>query len=123
MIEILVIDDTEEVRRFFRVVLEQAGYAVREASSGSEGIRLFRESPSDIVITDMYMPNGDGFDVLRTLRGEALLPKIIVLSGQLGQTEMLSAAKFMGADLVLPKPVAIDALLKAVKTVADPFRP
>ena len=70
MMEILVIDDTEEVRRFFRVVLEQAGYAVREASSGSEGIRLFRESPSDIVITDMYMPNGDGFDVLRTLRGE-----------------------------------------------------
>lgn len=120
--QILLIDDTEEVRRLFRMVLEQAGYAVREASSGSEGIRLFRESPSDIVITDMYMPDGDGFDVLRTLRSEVLVPKIIVLSGQLGQTEMLSAAKFMGADLVLPKPVAIEALLMAVKTVSDSSR-
>ena len=59
----------------------------------------------------------------RTLRGEVLVPKIIVLSGQLGQTEMLTAARFMGADLVLPKPVAIDALLMAVKTVAAPSEP
>ena len=121
--QILLIDDTEEVRRFFRMVLEQAGYAVREASSGSEGIRLFRESPADIVITDMYMPDGDGFDVIRALRSEGQAPKIIVLSGQLSKTEILSVAKLMGADLVIPKPVAIATLLQALVNLADPSRP
>ena len=122
MVHILLIEDIEAVRDPFRVILEQAGYVVREASTGSEGIRLFRESPSDVVITDMYMPDGDGFDVMSTLRREAPVPKIIVLSGQASKAEILSAAKLMGADLVLAKPVTMDELLKAVETVLDRSR-
>jgi DNA-binding response OmpR family regulator len=98
-------------------------HSVREASSGSEGIRLFRERPTEIVITDMYMPDGDGFDVIHALRGEVQAPKIIVLSGQLSKTEILNAAKLMGADFVIPKPVAIATLLQAVTTVSDSARP
>lgn len=122
MIHILLIEDTEAVRGPFRVILEQAGYVVREASTGSEGIRLFHESPSDVVITDMYMPDGDGFDVMSALRREVSVPKIIVLSGQASKAEILSAAKLMGADLVLAKPVTMDELLKAVETVLDTSR-
>ena len=96
MAHILLIEDTEAVRGLFRAILEQAGYVVREASTGSEGIRLFRERPSDVVITDMYMPDGDGFEVMRTLRREVPPPKIIVISWRLSKGEFLSAANSWG---------------------------
>ena len=115
MAHILLIEETEAVRGLFRGILEQAGYVVREASTGSEGIRLFRDSPSDVVITDMYMPDGDEFEVMSTLQREVPVPKIIVFSGQSSKAEILSAAKLMGADLVLAKPVTMDELLKAVE--------
>jgi CheY-like chemotaxis protein len=117
MAHILLIDDTEAVRGLFHAILEQAGYVVRDASTGSEGIRLFRESPSDVVITDIYMPGGDGFEVMKALRRESPVPKIIGISGGFGKEELLNAAELMGADLVLAKPVTMDALLKAVTTV------
>ncbi len=122
MAQILLIEDTEAVRGLFRAILEQAGHVVREASTGSEGIRVFREHPADVVITDMYMPDGDGFDVMNILRCEVTMPKIIVVSGRSGQEEILTAAKHMGADLALGKPVTMDQLVQAVETVLDTSR-
>ena len=122
MTHILLIEDTEAVRVMFRAILEQAGYVVREASTGSEGIRLFREHPADVVITDMFMPDGDGFDVMSTLRREVPVPKIIVLSGQWSKTDILNAATLMGADLALAKPVGMEQLVNAVETVLGTSR-
>ena len=116
MAHILLIEDTEAVRDLFRAILEQAGHLTSAASAGSEGIRLFREHPADVVITDMYMSNGDGFDVISNLRREVPVPKIIVVSGK-SSDDLLTAAKLIGADLVLTKPVTMDQLLKAVQTV------
>ena len=62
---ILVIDDEEAVRGLFRAILEPIGYSVIEASNGRDGIRRFHESPTNVVITDLSMPAGDGA-VLRT---------------------------------------------------------
>ncbi len=117
MARILLIDDTDAVRGLFRAVLEQAGHVVREARNGSEGIRVFRDTPADVVITDIYMPNGDGFEVMTTLGRELPVPKLIAISGQSGTGDMLSAAKLLGADLILPKPVSMNDLLAAVETV------
>ena len=122
MAHILLIDDTEAVRGLFRAILEEAGHLVRDASSGSEGIRLFRERPSDVVITDIYMPGGDGFEVMNALRRAIPLPRIIGISGGFSKEEILNAADLMGADLVLAKPVTMDALLKAVETVLGTSR-
>ncbi|MBA2485316.1 MAG: response regulator [Nitrospira sp.] len=69
------------------------------------------------MITEIYMLDGDGFDVMTTLRREVPAPKIIVISGRSGIGEMLRAAKLLGADLILPKPVTMDELLTAVETV------
>ena len=122
MARILVIDDVDAVRGLFRAVLEQAGHDVREASNGAEGIRLFRGTPADVVITDIYMPNGDGFEVMTTLRRERPVPKLIAISGQSASGDMLNAAKLLGADLILPKPVGMDDLLMAVDIVLPPGR-
>lgn len=117
MARILLIDDTDQVRALFRTILQQAGHAVGEACNGAQGIRLFRDTPADVVITDLYMPDGDGFEVITTLRRELPAPKIIAISGQSGTGDMLDAAKLLGADLILPKPVSMDGLLTAVETV------
>jgi len=69
----------------------------------------------------MYMSNGDGFDVISTLRREVPVPKIIVVSGK-SSDDLLTAAKLIGADLVLTKPVTMDQLLKAVQTVLGTLR-
>src|SRR5687768_10311152 len=117
MVHILLIEDAEDIRGLFRTILEQAGHAVREASNGSEGIRLFHDMPSDVVITDLYLPNGDGFDVMTALRHALPPPKIIAISGQSETGDMLAAAKLLGADLVLSKPVTRGELLHALGAV------
>jgi CheY-like chemotaxis protein len=122
MASILIIDDMESVRGLFRDILQQAGHVVCEASTGSEGIRLFREAPTDVVITDIYMPEGDGLEVTTQLRQQCPALKIIAISGRGGTDEMLSAAKLMGADLILPKPVPMQKLLTAVEQLLDETR-
>ena len=77
-------------------------------------------TPADVVITDLYMPNGDGFEVMTTLRRERPVPKLIAISGQSANGDMLKAGKLLGADLILPKPVGMDDLLRAVDTVLPP---
>ncbi len=119
---ILLIDDTDAVRGLFRVVLEQAGHVVQEASNGSEGVRLFRGTPADVVITDLYMPDCDGFEVMTTLRREVPVPKIRAISGQSGTGDLLAAATLLGADLILSKPASMDDVVTAVETVLGSCR-
>jgi CheY-like chemotaxis protein len=114
MPSILLIEDDEAVRRLFRAILEPVGYLIEEASTGWEGIRRFRESPTDLVMTDMDMPDGDGEDVIRQLRAEYPSVKILAVSGSKGAEELRSVAQRWGADAMLPKPVGVDELRAAV---------
>ncbi len=107
------------MRGLFRAILEQAGHAVSEACSGTEGIQLFRDAPVEVVITDIFMPEGDGFDVIRQLRHERRAVKILAISGGMGEEGMLTAASLVGADLVLPKPVGVKDLVVAVASLLD----
>ena len=111
---ILVIEDDEAVRGLFRAILEPVGYRIQEASTGWEGIRRFRESPTDLVMTDMDMPHGDGAHVIRQLRADYPGVKILAVSGSKGADELRSEAQHLGADAMLPKPVGVDELRAAV---------
>ncbi|MBA3754626.1 MAG: response regulator transcription factor [Nitrospira sp.] len=88
-----------------------------EASNGNEGIRLFHEAPTDVVITDMYMPYPDGLEVIRKLRAHFPALKILAVSGTDGPGGMLTAPKAMGADEILPKPLGVEELLTAVSNL------
>jgi CheY-like chemotaxis protein len=114
MPSILLIEDDEAVRRLFRAILEPVGYLIEEASTGWEGIRRYRQSPTDLVMTDMDMPDGDGEDVIRQLRAEYPSVKILAVSGSKGAEELRSVAQRWGADAMLPKPVGVDELRAAV---------
>jgi len=76
MESILIIDDEAQIRSMIRLILEREGYVVMEAPDGTEGIRQFREKPTDLIITDIIMPNKDGIGMIieRDHHGMAICP-------------------------------------------------
>jgi CheY-like chemotaxis protein len=64
---ILLIDDNDEIRAFLRRIMEKAGYSVMDAANGREGLRQFRHTLVDLVVTDLLMPDSDGLEVIMTL--------------------------------------------------------
>jgi CheY-like chemotaxis protein len=117
MESILIIDDESQIRSMIRLILEREGYMVIEASDGAEGIRRFRENPSDLIITDLIMPNKDGIGMIIELKKEFPEVKIIAMSGGgLNRPEgYLQGAKKLGASFTLSKPIHREELLRAVK--------
>lgn len=116
MASILVIDDNEMVRGFLRTVLESQGHTVREASHGNEGVQGLRQSPVDLVLTDIYMPNCDGLEVIMMLRREFPSIRIVAISGGSGDRNLLVAARQLGAKAILEKPIDIANLLSTISS-------
>jgi len=114
--EVLVIDDEASVRNLLRRILEQAGYGVRVAADGTEGLRRYRERPPDVVVVDLYMPGKEGMETIMALRRELGAKRIIAISGSVaaGTALMLDVASKLGAACTLSKPVEATALLAAV---------
>lgn len=116
---ILVVDDQDSIRRALRAVLERAGYEVREARSGQDAVRLWREEASDLVITDIHMPDKGGIDTILELR--ALSPNIpaIAISGSGGSTcrDLLRDANLLGPIRTLDKPFKLDEMLECVTDI------
>jgi DNA-binding response OmpR family regulator len=116
MPRILVIDDEPLIRATVVTILTRAGFSVEEASDGATGIAMFRKNPPDVVITDVFMPNRDGIEVVIELKRSYPHTKIIAMTGggRMGMTEIGSAANILGADHILHKPFEWEALLAAV---------
>jgi CheY-like chemotaxis protein len=117
MERILIIDDEPQIRSMIRLMLERAGYTVLEASDGVEGIRCYRQTPADLIITDLIMPNQDGIGMMLELKKEFSSTKIIAMSGGgLNRPEgYLQGAQKLGAVCTLSKPINRQELLRAVK--------
>jgi two-component system chemotaxis response regulator CheY len=113
---ILVVDDEDRLRRAVRTVLERAGYEVREARSGQEAVRLWREEESDLVITDIHMPDKDGIETILELR--ALSPSLPIIavsgSGERKCRDLLQDAKLLGTVQTLDKPFGLNEVLECV---------
>jgi YesN/AraC family two-component response regulator len=122
MEQILIIDDETPIRSMVRLILERAGYAVREAQDGIEGIRVFRETPADLIITDLIMPNKDGIGMIIELKKDFPELKIIAMSGGgLNRPEgYLRGAQKLGAACTLSKPLNRNDLLRAVRDTLNP---
>jgi len=113
---ILVIDDEELVRHMLRAMLEHAGHEVEEAADGEEGVRLYRERPSDLIVTDIVMPEKEGLEVIQELRRDFPGVKIIAISGggMISPMSYLSLAKKFGAQRAFFKPIDRKQFLAAV---------
>ena len=113
MSSVLIIDDEVAIRGLLRAILEPMGYTIMEAVDGREGIRRFRASPTDLVITDMSMPRANGLTVIRELRAEYPSLRILVMSGAKTPDD-LSEALRMGAVATLLKPFGAQEVRDAV---------
>ena len=115
MATILIIDDEEGIRALLRTTLEAAGHQVMEAANGRQGLALYRHRPTDLIITDILMPELNGLDMLLELTREFLHAKVIATSGVGGEENVLDAAKLLGARQTFHKPFSLPKLLDAVR--------
>jgi CheY-like chemotaxis protein len=117
MASILVIDDEPEIRALLRTVLEAAGHRVTEATNGQEGVARYRQQPTDLVVTDIYMPEFNGLYLILELIREFPNIKVIAMASgsQSEQKSMLNAAKLLGARQTFPKPLNLEKFLAAVE--------
>lgn len=116
MARILIIDDDASVRLTLRSTLEAVGHVVTEAADGSEGIEQFIAESSELVITDILMPNKEGLETIMNLRKIKRNLRIVAISGggRIKAVDFLEAAKDLGADAVLKKPFHMADLLNVV---------
>jgi CheY-like chemotaxis protein len=111
---ILVVDDDPDVRLMFKLIFESAGYQVSEARNGIAALILIRDSPPDLVVTDMVMPGMDGKELIDRIRADERTAKVPILavSGY-----PLSREQASGADAVLSKPIDRPGLLAMASTL------
>ena len=116
MQRIVVIDDEASIRRTLGVVLTRAGYDVRLAADGLEGMRLVAAAAPDLVITDIHMPGVDGFETIACLRTlHPRLPVIAISGGdQSARLKLLGSATLLGAVSSLRKPFTVAEVLEEV---------
>ena len=111
---ILIIDDANLVRRYYRDALERAGFAVDEAFNGVEALE--KVDDCDLVIVDVNMPQMDGLTFIKTLRRrstpESALP-ILIISTESGAQDK-RAGRAAGANYYLVKTVKQDVLVEHV---------
>ncbi len=116
MTRILVIDDDVLIRKLVAKTLARAGYEVAVAADGHEAERIYRSEPADMIITDLFMPEKEGMEIIRELRHDFPEVKIIAISGagSLGTVDYLEMARMIGAGRTLAKPFAPEDLLATV---------
>ncbi len=106
---VLVVDDSERVRKTLAAGLHAQGIAVETAADGADALQLLNSLPFDIVVLDLLMPRVDGMQVLRELKSRRAKPRILVLSAR-DQVQDRVDALNLGADDYLVKPFAFEEL-------------
>jgi len=110
---VLVVDDEPTMRRFLRPALEGQGYRVIEAASASEALVQATTHNPDLVLLDLGLPDGDGVDVTRRLRGWSGAP-IVVVSARDQEADKVAALD-AGADDYLTKPFGTGELMARLR--------
>jgi two-component system, OmpR family, KDP operon response regulator KdpE len=113
---VLVVDDEPQILRALSINLRARSYEVHTAASGSEALSTAASHPPDLVILDLGLPDIDGVDVIRGLRGWTSAP-IIVLSGRSDSSDKVDALD-AGADDYITKPFGVDEMLARMRAVS-----
>src|SRR5436189_815538 len=121
MPDILLVEDKESLRRVLRLTLEHAGYSVTEAADAREAINEIARAPHRLILTDLRMANGSGFDVLRAAKSADNDVPVIVMTAYGSIDEAVQAMKD-GAHDFLQKPVDSNHLLLLVERALEQSR-
>ena len=116
MTRVLVVDDEPQILRALRINLRAREYQVDVAATGTEALQMAARHPPDLVILDLGLPDLDGVEVIRGLRGWTKAP-IIILSGRADSTDKVEALD-AGADDYITKPFGVEELLARMRAAA-----
>ena len=121
---ILVIDDDGISRAILRDILERAGHEVVEAADSENGVRLFRENPADLVVTDLFMPRRGGLEVIGELTLDYPGVRIIAVTGVSleDKSDLFDLVTQCGSLRTFEKPVDPEALQEAVDEILSEDR-
>jgi CheY-like chemotaxis protein len=118
---VLLIDDDYDLLAATKTVVEGAGYIVKTAASGEEGLNAVRSSAPDLIVLDVMMPGMDGWAVCETLKGTPATSRIPIImltavASHVKDTDYTHASgKTTEADDYIPKPVNPQVLLERIK--------
>jgi two-component system response regulator HydG len=122
MARFLILDDEEDLGVIVQMILELDGHEAEVATDAETVVKMQRKRAADVLITDIFMPDKDGFEVIREFQREFPSVSIIAMSGggeMLRSPRYLSSAREIGASHSIRKPFEKEALLTVVGEVLE----
>ncbi|NTV71400.1 MAG: two-component system response regulator KdpE [Azonexaceae bacterium] len=113
--KVLIVEDEKQIRRFVRVAVEEEGCQVAEAETMAQGLLEAGARQPDLLILDLGLPDGNGIDLIRDLRGWSDTP-ILILSARSQEHDKIDALD-AGADDYLTKPFSVGELRARVRAL------
>jgi diguanylate cyclase (GGDEF)-like protein len=118
---VLVVDDEPDKRQLLRVALEMAGYTVHTANDGAEGLAAVEAHPFDLIVTDVMMPNLDGYEMVKRIRAnpQTRFIPVIIQTAAKGEAQDARRGSQVGAMGYITDPTDLDLLLGRARTLLD----
>jgi len=114
-IKILLVEDDELTIKTLKFVLERERYEVSIARDGKEAVKML-DSPADLILLDLVIPQKSGFDVLEIIRQEKHIQTPVIIISNLGKSEDIERALKLGANgYIVKNEFPVEAILRKVK--------
>jgi two-component system phosphate regulon response regulator PhoB len=118
---ILIADDSADIRRIMRYLLNDLGFAVVEAADGNEAVRLARQCQPALILLDLCMPGIDGWEVATQLRADPALEEVPILAmTAYNVTSAIRAALLAGCQQVVIKPFDLHDISRMIAALMVP---
>ncbi len=133
MNHVLIVDDEADIRESLQAILSEEDYTITTAATAAEALALLRDADYQAVLLDIWLPDGDGLDILAQIRGEHPLgnhgsgaprpgaPEVVMISGH-GTIEAAVRATKLGAYDFLEKPLSLDRTVLALRNAVRAHR-
>lgn len=121
---VLIIDDEIDTCKMLAMGLKSQGFQAKYALSGAQALAIIHTGPPDVIVLDLMMPDTDGFEVTRYLRGHATTEKLpIVILSAIARPDAEEEALRLGANIFLHKPVGSRDLATIIRKVMEKANP
>ncbi len=120
MANILVVDDSKSALSLTELFLAEAGHRVTPCLAAANALKVAVETSAELIITDIYMPDKDGLEIIRDARKTCPGIPVLAVSGYNDAEDILFVARRMGAASTLMKPFSREQLLRAVAVAMTP---
>jgi len=120
MLKILLVDDDPNIRQLVNLYLEKEGFEVTMAARGDDALKLFKESPPNLMLLDIMLPGMDGWQVCREVRKISNIPIIMLTAKDETFDKVLGLE--LGADDYVAKPFDMKELVARIKAVSRRFQ-